>query len=88
MAKKTGPRSIVKSSVKTKKNAVPVSLTARDITGQNYNSMIKEKAAKVRLKLEIEKRKPTPREKSYLDADAAIVKMNSTSKSKTNKRNK
>ena len=69
----------------TKKRSTK-SLTARDITGQNYNSMIKEKAAKVRLKLEVEKRKPTLREKSYLDADAAIVKMNSTSKSKTKKR--
>ena len=73
-------------AAKTPKKSSTKSLTARDITGQNYNSMIKEKAAKVRLKLEIEKRKPTLREKSYLDADAAIVKMNSTSKSKTKKR--
>ena len=86
MVKKAGLKPAVKTSAKTKKNATPRSLTARDITGQNYNSMIKEKAAKVRLKLEIEKRKPTPLEQSYLDADAAIVKMNSTSKSKTKKK--
>ena len=50
-------------------------LTGADITGQKYNTKIKEEAAKIRLKVKM-KEKLTPYEKSVLGADAAIKKMN------------
>jgi hypothetical protein len=50
-------------------------LTGADITGQKYNTKIKEEAAKIRLKVRL-KEKLTPYEKSVLGSDAAIKKMN------------
>jgi len=50
-------------------------LTGADITGQKYNTKIKEEAAKVRLKVKM-KEKLTPYEKSVLGSDAAIKRMN------------
>ena len=54
-------------------------ITGADITGQKYNTQIKEEAAKVRLKVRM-KEKLTPYEKSVLGADAAIKKLNTPSK--------
>lgn len=50
-------------------------LTGADITGQKYNTQIKEEAAKIRLKVKM-KEKLTPYEKSVLGSDAAIKRMN------------
>ena len=57
-------------------------LTGADITGQKYNTKIKEEAAKVRLKVKM-KEKLTPYEKSVLGSDAAIKKMNTKPTAKT-----
>jgi hypothetical protein len=56
-------------------------LTGADITGQKYDTQIKEEAAKIRLKVRM-KEKLTRYEKSVLDADAAIKKMNTQPASK------
>jgi hypothetical protein len=53
-------------------------LTGADITGQKYNTNIKEEAAKIRLKVRM-KEKLTPYEKSVLGSDAAIKRMNAKS---------
>ena len=58
-----------------KKPTAKSKLTGADITGQKYNTKIKEEAAKVRLKVRM-KEKLTPYEKSLLGADTAIKKMN------------
>ena len=50
-------------------------LTGADITGQKYDTKIKEEAANIRLKVRM-KEKLTRYEKSVLDADAAIKRMN------------
>jgi len=57
-------------------------LTGADITGQKYNTKIKEEAAKVRLKVKM-KEKLTPYEKSVLGSDAAIKRMNTKPNEKT-----
>jgi hypothetical protein len=57
-------------------------LTGADITGQKYNTKIKEEAAKIRLKVKL-KEKITPYEKSVLGSDAAIKKMNTKPAEKT-----
>jgi hypothetical protein len=54
-------------------------LTGADITGQKYNTKIKEEAAKIKLKVKM-KEKLTPYEKSVLGSDAAIKKMNTATK--------
>ena len=72
------PKAVVKAKSK---------LTSADITGQKYNTNIKEEAAKIRLKVKM-KEKLTPYEKSVLGADAAIKRINSsttTPKSKASK---
>jgi hypothetical protein len=56
-------------------------LTGADITGQKYNTKIKEEAAKIRLKVKL-KEKLTPYEKSVLGADAAVKRMNTKPKTK------
>jgi hypothetical protein len=60
------PKAVVKAKSK---------LTGADITGQKYNTNIKEEAAKIRLKVKM-KEKLTPYEKSVLGSDAAIKRMN------------
>jgi hypothetical protein len=57
-------------------------LTGADITGQKYNTKIKEEAAKIRLKVRM-KEKLTPYEKSVLGSDAAIKRMNTKPAAKT-----
>ena len=57
-------------------------LTGADITGQKYNTKIKEEAAKIKLKVRM-KEKLTPYEKSVLGADAAIKRMNTKPAAKT-----
>ena len=57
-------------------------LTGADITGQKYNTKIKEEAAKIRLKVRM-KEKLTPYEKSVLGSDAAIKRMNAKPAAKT-----
>ena len=72
------PKAVVKAKSK---------LTGADITGQKYNTNIKEEAAKIRLKVKM-KEKLTPYEKSVIGADAAIKRMNTnttTPKSKASK---
>jgi hypothetical protein len=61
------PKAVVKAKSK---------LTSADITGQKYNTNIKEEAAKIKLKVKM-KEKLTPYEKSVLGADAAIKRINS-----------
>jgi len=56
-------------------------LTGADITGQKYNTQIKEEAAKIKLKIKM-KEKLTPYEKSVIGADAAIKRMNTKPVSK------
>jgi hypothetical protein len=56
-------------------------LTGADITGQKYNTKIKEEAAKIKLKIKM-KEKLTPYEKSVLGSDAAIKKMNTKTTAK------
>ena len=56
-------------------------LTGADITGQKYNTKIKEEAANIRLKIKL-KEKLTPYEKSVIGADAAIKRMNKKPKTK------
>jgi hypothetical protein len=67
------PKPTVKATVKPKSK-----LTGADITGQKYNTNIKEEAAKIRLKVRM-KEKLTPYEKSVLGSDAAIKRMNAKS---------
>ena len=72
------PKAVVKAKSK---------LTSADITGQKYNTNIKEEAAKIRLKVKM-KEKLTPYEKSVIGADSAIKRMNTnttTPKSKASK---
>jgi len=69
MIKKPTPKPTVKPKSK---------LTGADITGQKYNTNIKEEAAKIRLKVRM-KEKLTPYEKSVLGSDAAIKRMNAKS---------
>lgn len=57
-------------------------LTGADITGQKYDTKIKEEAAKIRLKVRM-KEKLTRYEKSVLDSDAAIKRMNTKPAAKT-----
>jgi hypothetical protein len=73
--KKPTPKATVKPKSK---------LTGADITGQKYNTKIKEEAAKIRLKVRM-KEKLTPYEKSVLGSDAAIKKMNTKSTSTPSK---
>lgn len=70
-----------------KKPAVKVKskLTGADITGQKYDTKIKEEAAKIRLKVRM-KEKLTRYEKSVLDSDAAIKKMNTAPKTTVKKK--
>jgi superfamily II DNA helicase RecQ len=74
--KKPTPKATVKPKSK---------LTGADITGQKYNTKIKEEAAKIRLKVRM-KEKLTPYEKSVLGSDAAIKKMNTKSTSTPSKK--
>ena len=57
-------------------------LTGADITGKTYDRKIKEEAANIRLKVRM-KEKLTRYEKSVLDADAAIKRMNTKPNEKT-----
>jgi hypothetical protein len=62
-------------------------LTGADITGQKYNTKIKEEAAKIKLKVKM-KEKLTPYEKSVIGSDAAIRRMNKKPAKKTSTKNK
>lgn len=63
------------------KNKKPkITVTAKDFTGEKYNTYVKENAAKLREKLATSGKKPTAAEKALLGADAAIRKMNSSKK--------
>jgi hypothetical protein len=62
-------------------------LTGADITGQKYNTKIKEEAAKIKLKVKM-KEKLTPYEKSVIGSDAAIRRMNTKAVSKTSTKKK
>ena len=80
------------SSTKTVVNKKPVvkpksKLTGADITGQKYNTKIKEEAAKIKLKVKM-KEKLTPYEKSVIGSDAAIKRMNTKVVSKTSPKKK
>ena len=80
------------SSTKTVVNKKPVvkpksKLTGADITGQKYNTKIKEEAAKIKLKVKM-KEKLTPYEKSVIGSDAAIRRMNTKTVKKTSPKKK
>lgn len=63
------------------KNKKPKStVTAKDFTGEKYNTYVKENAAKLRLQLAVSGKKPTAAEKALLGADKAIRKMNNSKK--------
>lgn len=63
------------------KNKKPrITVTAKDFTGEKYNTYVKENAAKLRSDLAGSKRKPTAAEKALLGADEAIRKMNKSKK--------
>jgi hypothetical protein len=62
-------------------------LTGADITGQKYNTKIKEEAAKIKLKVKM-KEKLTPYEKSVIGSDAAIKRMNTKTVKKTSTKKK